>query len=56
MKINTLIKAHDDDSPAAKLDNELDSLMDKYDSQEKKPKQPEKLETKKVKGDSVSVS
>ena len=29
--------AHDDESPQAKLDGELDALMDKYDSNENKP-------------------
>ncbi len=38
MRIRTITKAHDDDSPATKLDNDLDALMDKYDSADSKPK------------------
>ena len=39
-------KTHDDESPAAKQDSELDALMDKYDSNEKKPEQPKKAPKK----------
>jgi len=37
MRIKTLTHAHDDDNKENKLDSELDSLMDKYDTNEKKP-------------------
>ena len=34
------MRGHDDESPASKLDGDLEALMDKYDSNEKKPAAP----------------
>lgn len=43
---------HDDDSAATKLDNDLDALMDKYDSNDKKPAETKKVSTKAKSSDS----
>ena len=40
------MRGHDDESAASKLDNDLDALMDKYDSSEKKPAEPKKAAVK----------
>ena len=57
MSLKTHLRAHKDDSAAEKLDNDLDSLMDKYDEAEKKPKEDVKLEKKtNSKGEKISAS
>lgn len=40
------MRGHDEESAASKVDSELDALMDKYDSNEKKPEQPKKAPKK----------
>ena len=51
-----ITRNRDDDSPDAKLDQSLDALMDKYDSNEKKPEQPKKVEKKSSSNSGASKS
>jgi hypothetical protein len=54
LRIKTAINAHGDDTKESKLDSDLDALMDKYDTPEKKPVELKKSSSKVDSGSNAS--